>query len=987
MGEWVELNIDNESRPVTTQRRRVLFAEASVVNQFLIEDIFEALNFDVTLVKSAQLAVEEIETTQYDVVLVNVELADLNAAELLAVCRQHENKSEPTSVVGLVDSLEQDAKQSVVDLQLDAYLFQPFDNNSLEQLLMRCSNRPQQVMPAQTGFVAPPLDLSAQHELEGRYQGERRSGLIKLVVTYQELSAELIADLTIAIDNDDTEGCYQAAHSLKSCSANLAALQLSRFCNNLEQTARSAVMEHAPLLLSSIRDEHSRVSKALDCIIKKPLQSVNINENPKVYPPGTLNELVEIMVVDDDPTARMLAKDVLMSNGFNVAVAEDGLKALALMGENQPDLILLDVEMPVLDGFATCEKLRGQQHTAEIPVIMLTGRDDIAAVERSFDVKATDFVSKPVNWLVLVQRIRYILRASETVRQLKESERRLESAQHVAQVGYWDMDIQADCLYVSDSLCRLTGCSREELTTMDDFVKIVAPDDQKRVAHEIETKVLAGHNYKLEYNILTPKGLKRRIEAVGTSTLSNEGEVIWAMGTLQDVTEQREREELIHYQAHHDSLTSLHNRNSFNEQLDQAIKLHKRLGANLAVVYLDLDNFKRVNDSLGHHMGDELLKIFANRLKAEIRDSDFLAHNSVSSIARLGGDEYTLLFSVLDKETDAAIIAQRVLADLAEPFKLKDNRGGNEWHEVFVTASIGIAIYPSDGDTAGELLKNSDTAMYAAKNKGKNSYCFYDHSMNDLSLIRLNMESELRKAVAHNEFFLYYQPKIDLATGKMVSVEALLRWQNDTFGAVSPAEFIPLAEETGLILPISEWVLEEACKQLSAWQTGDLSAISIAVNISGFHFRQGTLEGFVSGLLNKYKLDGQQLELELTEGIIMDDVHKTIDTLGDLKRLGVTISVDDFGTGYSSLNYLKRFPIDILKIDQSFVRDLESDDENAAIVDAIIILGHSLGLKLVAEGVETAAELAYLKTKSCDMVQGYYFSKPVPAEEIVHYGQ
>lgn len=350
----------------------------------------------------------------------------------------------------------------------------------------------------------------------------------------------------------------------------------------------------------------------------------------------------------------------------------------------------------------------------------------------------------------------------------------------------------------------------------------------------------------------------------------------------------------------------------------------------------------------------------------------------------MGGDEYTLLFSVLDKETDAAGIAQRLLEGLNKPFKLKMDQD-SDWQEVFVTASVGIAIYPNDGSSAAELLKNADTAMYAAKNKGKNSYCFYDDSMNDLALVRLNMESALRKGLENNEYYLHYQPKIDLQTGEMVSVEALLRWENGQFGRVSPADFIPLAEETGLILAISEWVLEEACQQLQAWQNSRLAGISIAVNISGFHFRESDLDAFVKQLLNKYQLPGNLLELELTEGVIMDNADETIETLRKLKSLGVSISIDDFGTGYSSLSYLKRFPIDTLKIDQSFVRDVHNDEDSAAIVNAIITLGHSLGLSLVAEGVETEEELKYLQARSCDMVQGYYFSKPVTAPEVADY--
>ena len=962
---------------------RILYLDDSSVTQFLIVDILEELNLDVDLIEGEVQVKSALADFKYDALLVNVDVVGLNIARLVDLCRNGDTAVEPIPVIALVDGNAPLAGQSGPDLGVDAYFYQPFDGNAFKDLLNRlltASAVSENTQPKEA-FISSPLDPTVQHELEERYQGERRHSLDKLVNTYRTLSIQLIDELTVAVSEEELDTGYQVAHSLKSCSANLAALPLSRLCNSLEQSFSSGSMEQAPLLLSSIQQEHGRVLEALGLLINKPsLEKGSLEQ--KVYPPATTHDSVEILVVDDDPTARMLASDALTNNGFNVMLAEDGLKALAAASERTPDLILLDVEMPLLDGFLTCEKLREQASTADTPIIMLTGRNDVNAVERSFEVKATDFFSKPVNWQVLVQRIRYVLRSAEILHQLKESERRLESTQRVAQVGYWDIDFKKECLYVSESLCQITGYTAEQLSTVDKFFKIIIPEDRARTRQELDLKILAGDDYQIEYRIKTSQGVIRRVEGMGSSTLSSDGALVWAMGTLHDVTEQREREELIYYQAHHDSLTGLHNRQSFDEQLQQAIKLHKRLAANLAVVYLDLDNFKHVNDSLGHHMGDQLLKIFGERLKAEIRDSDVLAHDTVSSIARLGGDEYTLLFSVLDKEIDAGSIAQRILAELEKPFKLITNKDKADWYDAFVTASIGIAIYPQDGENADELMKNADTAMYAAKNKGKNSYCFYDKSMNDLALQQLTMEGELRKAAERGEFSLHYQPRIDLQTGQMVSVEAVLRWESEKFGAVEPAEFIPLAEKASLILPISEWALEEACKQLKIWQGTEMSALSIAVSVSDVQFRQGTLRKSVSTLLDRYELDGGLLELELTEGIIMGDVLKTTETLRGLKELGLTISVDNFGTGYSSLGYLKRFAIDNIKVDQSFIRELKNEEDAAEIVDAIITLGHNLGIKLIADGVETREGLKYLTAKACDMGQGIYFSQPVCAADV-----
>lgn len=954
---------------------RILYLDDSIVTQFLIVDTLEELSLDVDLVEDELQARSALADSKYDALLVNVDVAGVNVAKLIDRCQNGDRAVDPIPVIALIDDQAPLAGQDGPDLGVDAYFYQPFDGHVFKDLLSRILTAgpvPKSIGP-QESFISPPLDPTAQHELEERYQGRRKS-LDKLINTYYTLSIKLVDELTVAINDNDSEVGYQVAHSLKSCSANLAALPLSRFCNSLEQSLRLGSMEQAALLLSSIKQEHSRVLVELDVLINKP-NLEKVSHEPKVYPPSTTKDSVEILVVDDDPTARMLANDALTSNGFKVVLAEDGLKALSAANERTPDLILLDVEMPLLDGFSTCEKLREQASTADTPIIMLTGRNDVNAVERSFEIKATDFFSKPVNWQVLVQRIRYVLRFTETLYQLKESERRLENTQRVAQVGYWDIDFKKNCLYVSDSLCRIVGYAAEQLTSVDEFLKIIIPEDEARSKKELDSKMLTGNDYQIECKIKTPQGGIRKVEVMGSSTLSSDGKVIWTMGTLQDVTEQREREALIYYQAHHDGLTGLYNRNSFDEQLKQAIKLHKRLGANLAVVYLDLDDFKRVNDTLGHHMGDQLLKTFAERLQAEIRDSDVLAHDTVSSIARLGGDEYTLLFSVLDKEIDAGHIAQRILAELDKPFKLTANKDKTDWHEAFVTASIGIAIYPQDGDHADELMKNADTAMYAAKNKGKNSYCFYDKSMNELALQQLTMESELRKAGDRREFSLQYQPRIDLQTGQMVSVEAVLRWDSELFGSVEPVEFIPLAEKAGLILPISEWVLEETCKQLKSWQGSDMAALSIAISVNKTQFFQDDLKESVSALLDRYEIDGYLLEFELTEETIMDDVLKTTETLRGLKELGLTISVDNFGTGHSSLSYLNSFSIDNLKIDRSYICDLQQASAAGAIVDAIIILGHNLGIKLVADGVETQESLKYLTAKGCDMVQGNYFSQ------------
>jgi diguanylate cyclase (GGDEF)-like protein/PAS domain S-box-containing protein len=439
-----------------------------------------------------------------------------------------------------------------------------------------------------------------------------------------------------------------------------------------------------------------------------------------------------------------------------------------------------------------------------------------------------------------------------------------------------------------------------------------------------------------------------------------------AMAVIRDITERKQAEERLSYLANHDVLTDLPNRNLFFDRLEQAlprVRWHNRL---VAVLFLDLDNFKQINDTLGHHMGDLLLKAVGKRLSAFVRTGD--------TVARLGGDEFVLVLVDIAKAEDVPQIAHKILDGLSKAFDL-------EGVEIFITVSIGITLNPNDGEDPETLLKNADAAMYRAKEHGRNNYQFYSSSMNIKVLERLSLETDLHHAMERSEFLLYYQPQVDLRSGQIVGMEALIRWNKSGSGMISPAKFIPVAEETGLILPIGEWVLRVACAQCKAWQEAGLLSTFIAVNLSARQFQQQNMVETVTRILKETVLDPNYLELELTESILMKREDITIKTLQELNAMGIRLSIDDFGTGYSSLSYLKRFPIGKLKIDQSFVRDLVSDPDNAAIVSAIVTLGHSLKLKVIAEAVETVEELKFLRSLECDEIQGYFFSRPLPSEE------
>ena len=447
----------------------------------------------------------------------------------------------------------------------------------------------------------------------------------------------------------------------------------------------------------------------------------------------------------------------------------------------------------------------------------------------------------------------------------------------------------------------------------------------------------------------------------------------------------KRQEDRLRHLAYYDPLTSLPNRRSFNEQLTRLLKRSQRRQTVAALLFIDLDHFKRINDSIGHARGDSLLVEIARRLTMELREEDsvnYLSENSAADdresgaaeISRLGGDEFTVVLSDVDDTSDIEKVAKRILDCLSQPIPLQS-------HNPVVTPSIGIALYPQDGDDPDILIRNADTAMYFAKAEGRACYRFYNEEMNAKAVEKLKMEEELRDALRNSELELRYQPQVNSITGEVVSMEALVRWKHPKRGMVSPNEFIPIAESTGQIIELGEWVMEEVARNCLYWDTLGLSAFRVCVNISPLQFNQGNLSDWIADFLTKSGLPPERLELELTESAIMNDAETNIAKLRALKSLGIDLAVDDFGTGYSSLSYLKRFPIDTLKIDHSFVNDLNTSD-GAAIVDAILGLAKALNLRVIAEGIESESQLAYLVGKGCDLLQGFYFARPIYPEDV-----
>ncbi len=493
----------------------------------------------------------------------------------------------------------------------------------------------------------------------------------------------------------------------------------------------------------------------------------------------------------------------------------------------------------------------------------------------------------------------------------------------------------------------------------------VAPEYQSRLK-SVMRQVLSGEPAILEMEIIGQNGRHRRVETHAAPLYGPDGRVSSVLMVTRDISERADAESQVHYLAHYDLLTGLPNRALFRDRLLQAMAQAKRTDTLLAVMFLDIDHFKDINDTLGHAVGDQLLKEISQRIRACVRETD--------TVARFGGDEFGLIQTNLNTVEATADLADRLVATVGEAFHI-------DGHEIHTGASVGVTIYPFDDHNAEDLLKNADMAMYKAKREGRGRYQFYIAELNQVIQRRAAIERDLRVALQKDQFCLHYQPQLDLVSGKVVGVEALLRWQHPERGDISPVEFIPVAESTGLILPIGDWVLRTACKQARAWQDKGLDPVRVAINLSAVQFRHKNLQENIIQALNESNLEPRWLEIELTESLIMKDVRTTIDTLNNLHALGIQISVDDFGTGYSSLSYLTRFPISKIKLDKSFVRDVDKID-GAAIARTVITLGHSLNMKVIAEGVENEAQLHFLREHACNEVQGYYFGRPMPPGAI-----
>ncbi len=684
--------------------------------------------------------------------------------------------------------------------------------------------------------------------------------------------------------------------------------------------------------------------------------------------------LNRILILTDDSTDANILKDVLgnaRDGRFDtewVTQLSAGLERLRAGGI---DAIIVNLSLPDSSGITTFDQLfAAAPHT---PIMTLnTGEDETLAIE-AVQRGAQGYLSKGFFGSPLVpQALRNVIQRKAVEEALYKEKARAEIALNSISDAVICTDISGNIDYLNIAAEKMTGWSRDEARghPIGEVFKIINGVTRQPPEHNPVELVLQQDEpmgLAADTILVRRDGSEAPIEDSASPIHDWAGKLTGAVIVFHDVTAAQAMAVKMAHLAQHDFLTNLPNRVLLNDRIAQAIALAKRRGTKLAVLFLDLDNFKHINDSLGHETGDQLLQSVTQRLNACVRSSD--------TVSRQGGDEFVILLAEGKSDENAALTADKILTVLAKPHSVAKR-------ELYATTSIGISVYPDDGHDAETLIKHADTAMYQAKEKGRNNYQFFRSDMNIRAVERQFIEANLRRALEKQEFVLHYQPKVNLKTGMITGAEVLLRWRHAEWGMVLPERFVPIAEDCGLIVPIGRWVLREACMQAKRWKDAGLAPLSIAVNISALEFRQKNFLEGVRTVLNDTGLDARCLELEITESALMQHADSSTAILRELKNMGVQLAVDDFGTGYSSLSYLKQFPLDVLKIDQSFVHDIVSATDDGIIVSALIDMGNSLKLRVVAEGLENKVQLAFLRARHCEEGQGYFFSGPLVAEEF-----
>jgi len=677
------------------------------------------------------------------------------------------------------------------------------------------------------------------------------------------------------------------------------------------------------------------------------------------------NEQPLLLIVEDDNVTRLTLTKVLSKAGYKTIEATNGSEGFSLYIESKPELILMDAMMPVMDGYEAIQAIRKFETERAVPILMLTALEDTESIEKAFDSGATDFITKPINWELLTQRVKYALRSSEIEDKLRSSQAQLVYAQKLAKLGYWEWDAQKDEVSGSQSAFSLFCVPKHAGVSLEQFLSNILPKDMPIIQQAISEANQGQSHIQVSFRVTQHDGNLSHIECLGEVSFNKDNQITKITGSAQDISRLHKAESLIQYQTQHDSLTELPNRSSFTKTLSDTLADNdgKRLNA---VIIFDIDRFKQINENLGQEQGDNLLLSLGQRLNRITREGDF--------VARLGSDEFAILVRNLQDLSELNLLISRFSHDLNAPFIINKK-------ELFISYSSGISVFPDDADTSESLIKHANIARSNAKSLGGNQFTFYRPEMNADAHDLLTLENDLRRALQNHEIEVFYQPQVDTKTLKPTGAEALVRWRHPTRGIVSPVVFIPLAESTGLIVEIGQYVLETSVQQAEKWHQAGFTQMHIGINLSSRQFTQSNLMEQVQNVISTVSLEPKFIDLEITESLAMSDAETNINILEGLKAMGVSLSIDDFGTGYSSLAYLHSFPIDTIKIDRSFVINLNTK-EGRAIARTILAMADSLKLEVVAEGIELDEQVEFFKDKYCDIFQGYKFGKPMPENEF-----
>ena len=1009
-------DIDTLKRSLRNSDIKVLVAEDNIINQELVLGMLDPLEWQVDIAENGIEALALRADGDYHIALMDCQMPEMDGYECTREIRkqEHAKAGEHMPIIALTANALDGDKELCLKAGMDDFLSKPFNQIELLSTLCRCLKKEAANAPLALSHNSNDRDSTATinanaiEELRAIQRPSQPNIVEKIVGNFLSTTPAKLAEIEKTISNTNDTTQHNGAthdrttfvdavklirghvHTLKSTSATVGAIQLADTFSELENLCRtdnidlSQFASSANKLVVQLKESYLLAQEELRILVDNiepssndSLQSDSILPLSKKPTHGP-----SVLLVDDDSTLRLIAKETLAAINFDVHEASCGEDGLALVKNNNFDIILLDVEMQGMSGFDLCKEIRMLPDKQLIPIVMITGRDEIGAIEHAFKLGATDFVTKPIIPPLFQQRMTLLHHADKAMQATRNNEHRLSSAQRIAKLGYWEWTPSTEQFYASDELLNILELTREEYD--DDIRKITSMLDKKTAAvisHVIKHGLPNNTPFFSEEVIHLRSGEKRYIEHRLEPLTNTESNAARLFATVVDISEKRLAEQQIFDLANINPMTKLPNQNFLLEHVNAIINRCHRDNHQFALVAVLAPELRKIKESHDADTMHGLLAQCADLLVSDVRSSDLVMHDNFSNtvinkgVMHLSDDQFVIILSDLNDSLAAAAFANRLTNTLSGIFE-------QDGHTFHLTAKAGIVLYPDNGSDANTLMRNVSSALHQA-NRGQHQYRFYSEKENAKTEETLALQSELRKAISDKPFELYYQPKIDNKTLEIYGAEALIRWIHPTLGFISPEVFIPLAEEMGLMTDIGTWVIEEAMQQCASWRNAGFDDLKISVNVSPQQLHAADLPALCGQILANYGLNAKYLELELTEGSLIENVDHSIDVLRRLRELDISIALDDFGTGYSSLSYLKKFKVDVLKIDRSFITDLLTQPEDAAIVEYTINLAHRLGFTVVAEGVEEGEHLQWLQENNCDATQGYYFSPPLPANKFV----